>query len=180
MSNMNMETIFLWGRLIFLGAVVTLFLSIIAWKKLKRKSWVIEEFAYNPVPNPEDYPLSLYMGWTPVAYFPKGLYYLPETLIKDSGLDEAEITRKRVFDYSTLAEYQEFTERVREARRMKGPEKAVEREPAVPPAVRPLNEWINLGWRKRPLWANLFFMFIALMGIFVFVGVVWAFLNFNY
>ena len=175
-----METIFLLGRLIFLGAVATLFLSIILWKRFKRKSWVIEEFAYNPVPNPEDYPLSLYMGWTPSVYVPTGPYYFPETLIKDKGLDEAEITRKRVFDYSTLAEYQEFTERVREARRMKGPEKAVEREPAVPPAVRPLNEWINLGWRRRPLWTKLFFMFIAIIGVFIFFSLIWAFLTFPY
>lgn len=175
-----METIFLLGRLIFLGAVATLFLSIILWKRFKRKSWVIEEFVYNPVPNPEDWPLSLYMGWLPSAIFPKGLYYFPETFIKDEGLDEAEITQKRIFDYSTLAQYQEFAERVREARMTRGPEKAVAREPGVPPAVRPLNEWINLGWRRRPLWANLFFAFIALLGILVFARMVWAFLNFTY
>ena len=176
-----METIFLLGRLIFLGAVATLFLGIILWKRFKRKSWVIEEFAYNPVPNPEDYPLSLYMGWTPGARFPVGgMYYFPETLIKDNGLDEAEITRKRVFEYSTLAEYQEFAERVREARRMKGPEEAKERKPTTVPAVRPLNEWINLGWRRRPLWAKLFFMFIAILGVFIFVSLIWAFLTFPY
>jgi len=175
-----METIFLFGRLIFLFAVAALFLGIIAWKKFKRKSWVIDEFSYNPVSNPEDYPLSLYMGWKPVAYFPKGLYYFPETLIKDEDLDEAEITRKMIFDYSTLAEYQKFTARRREARRLKVPEKSVEREPAVPPAVQPLNGRNNVGWRLRPLWAKFFFIFIIFLGVFIFVSLISAFLTFPY
>jgi len=171
-----MEEIFLFGRLIFLFAVTALFLGIVAWKRFKRESWVIDEFVYNPVPDPEDHPLSLYMGWTPVAYFPKGLYYFPESLIKDEDLDGAEITRKMIFDYSTLAEYEKFTARSREARRMRVPEEAVEGEPAVPPAVQPPNWRDNLGWRLRPLWARFFFVFIAFLGVFIFVGLISAFL----
>jgi hypothetical protein len=174
-----METIFLRGRLIFLFAVATLFLGIILWKRLKRKSWVIEEFIYNPVLNPEDLPLSLYMGWTPVAYFPFSLQYFPETLIKDGSLDAAEITRKRVFEYSTLAEYQEFTDRVIEAQKKK-PERGEEKEPYERPAVRPLNEWINLEHGERPLWAKFFFMFIAILSVVIFVRMIWAFLTFPY
>ena len=174
-----METIFLLGRLIFLGAVATLFLGIILWKRFKRKSWVIEEYAYNPVPNPEDLPLSLYMGWTPVAYFPISLQYFPETLIKDGSLDAAEITRKRVFEYSTLAEYQEFTDRVIEARKKK-PERVDEKELTAPEAVRPLNEWITLEHGERPLWAKFFFKFIAILSVVIFVRLIWAFLTFPY
>jgi len=174
-----METIFLVGRLIFLGAVATLFIGIILWKRFKRRSWVIEEYAYNPLLNPEDLPLSLYMGWTPVAYFPITLQYFPETLIKDGSLEEAEITRKRVFEYSTLAEYQEFTDRVIEAREKK-PKRVEEKEPYERPAVRPLNEWINLGHGERPLWAKFFFIFIAIIGFSVFVRMIWAFLTFPY
>jgi hypothetical protein len=173
-----MESIFLLGRLIFLGAILTLFLGIILWKRLKRKSWVIEEFAYNPVPNPEDLPLSLYMGWTYVADFPFGLQYFPETLIKDGSLDAAEITRKRVFEYSTLAEYQEFVDRVMEAR--KKPEMVEEKKLTAPEAVRPQNEWITLEYGERPLWVKFFLMFIAIIGFSVFVRMIWAFLTFPY
>jgi hypothetical protein len=173
-----METIFLLGRLIFLGAVATLFLGIILWKRFKRKSWLIEEFAYNPFPNPEDVPMNLYMGWMPVAYFPRfQMYYFPETLIKDGSLDAAEITRKRVFEYSTWAEHQEFTDRVRESRKS---ERVEEKELTAPEAVRPLNEWITLEHGERPLWAKFFFMFIAILSVVIFVRLIWAFLTFPY
>lgn len=173
-----METIFITGRLIFIGAVLTLFLGIILWKRFKRKNWVIEEYAYNPVPNPEDYPLNLYMGWLPSVYFPTGPYYLLETFIKDEGLNATEITRKRVFEYTTWAEYQEFADKVREARKKRS-ERVEKKDFTVPPeAVQPLNEWITLEHRKWPLWAKLFFMFIAVLGVFIFARLIWAFLTF--
>ncbi len=175
-----MGSTFLLGRLIFLFTVAALFLGIILWKRFKRKSWVIEEYSYNPVQNPEDYPLNLYEGWTPGAYFPVGvMYYFPETLIKDGRLDVAEITRKRVFEYSTWAEYQEFADRVREARKKKL-ESVEEKELTAPEAVRPLNEWINLEHGERPLWAKLFFMFIAILSVVIFVRLIWAFVTFSY
>ncbi len=164
--------------MIFLGAALTLFLGIIMWKRFKRKSWVIEEYAYNPVLNPEDIPLNLYMGWTPVAYFPFSMQYFPETLIKDSRLDEAEITRKRVFEYSTLAEYHEFMDRVMEAR--KKPEKAEEKVFTTPETVRPLNEWITLEHGGRPLWTKFFLIFVTVLGVAIFVRMIWAFLTFPY
>ena len=110
-----MESIYLLGRLTFLLAVAALILSILLWKKFKRESWVIEEFEYNPYPveNVPDTLLYLSGALLHSAYFPRGICYFPETFIRDGELDEAEITRKRVFDPVDLAEYQEFIEKLR-------------------------------------------------------------------
>jgi hypothetical protein len=110
-----MESIYLAGRLTFLLAVAALILSILLWKKFKRESWVIEEFEYHPY-SVEDAPDTLlYLSGALLnhAYFPRSVCYFPEAFIRDGDVDEAEVTRKRVFDPVDLAEYQEFLEKRR-------------------------------------------------------------------
>ncbi len=110
-----MESIYLVGRLTFLLAVTALIIGILLWKKYKRESWVIEEYEYHPY-SVEDAPDTLLYLSGPLlhgAYFPRSVCYFPETFIRDGDMDEAEITRKRVFDPVDLAEYQEFIEKRR-------------------------------------------------------------------
>ena len=76
---------------------------------------MIEEFEYHPY-SVEDAPDTLlYLSGALLrrAYLPRSVCYFPEAFIRDGDVDEAEVTRKRVFDPVDLAEYQEFIEKLR-------------------------------------------------------------------
>ena len=108
------------NRLIFVGTLAFFVLIILIWKKFKPDSWVLEEFEDHPISAEDapDYPLYPKRWISVEGKFPSGLYYLPEALIRND-LDDADVTKKKLYEPVTLAEYQEFIEKMRARERRK-------------------------------------------------------------
>lgn len=112
---MDMNGFFLINRLIFLAVLAFLVLIGLIWKKFKPESWVLEEFEYHPF-SAEDVP-DIPMNPAFTILPSPGKRSIPAPIAGKWGMSEAD--RLDIFEPVSVAEYQEFLEKMRARERRK-------------------------------------------------------------